>query len=176
MSTETVPDHWDVQQIAVMSSTATSCWAINLLAAVTIAVHQSSGSCSAPPLGSKISWFGSNSLPTTSPPDETRATLGPEVPRSTARMYFCSSVRAVSLRVGIGQQLLLYKSGNPLIDRTAVCAESVGYLLLVKNAVSYQDRCRLSPARVIFTVIDPEMIVAGLQLPDQGFFIGCIFL
>ena len=47
-------------------------------------LHQAAGSCSAPPPGSRCRATGSKALARIVPGAETRATLGPPVPRSTA--------------------------------------------------------------------------------------------
>ena len=51
------------------------------------ASHHSCGSCSAPPPGKRYSGTSRNSESITSPSMETIADFGPDVPRSTARMY-----------------------------------------------------------------------------------------
>src|SRR5574341_1541460 len=90
--TATVHDHWLVQLSATMLSTDTRFCPITFRAALTTASNQSSGLCSAPPLGSSSSGVSSNALATTSPRAETSATFGPDVPRSTARMYLSALI------------------------------------------------------------------------------------
>src|SRR5665811_416425 len=84
-STATVPDHCDVTEIAATSVPDVA--ARVFLVAVTIALHQARGSCSAPPAPSSSNPTDSVALPITVPSLETSATFGPEVPRSTARTY-----------------------------------------------------------------------------------------
>lgn len=52
-----------------------------------MAFHQSSGRCSAPPSGKRSRGVASNSQSAISPWVEARTILGPDVPRSIARMY-----------------------------------------------------------------------------------------
>ena len=82
--TATVPDHWAVQPTPMIRSAAAPPWARTDRAAAVMADHQSSGSCSAPPPGRRCSGTGRWSWATTLPVVDTRATLGPPVPRSMA--------------------------------------------------------------------------------------------
>ena len=86
-STGTVPSPWVLQQTAATAAAGPSWWASSRRVAATTARHQSSGRCSAPPPGSTMSSTGSNAHAATRPSTPTSATLAPDVPRSTARMY-----------------------------------------------------------------------------------------
>ena len=86
MARGTVPDHCAVQQTAATSSGGTVPRAISREDTFVIRAHQPSGSCSAPPPGSRPAWCASSSAATTSPVTETSATFSAEVPRSIARM------------------------------------------------------------------------------------------
>src|SRR5215467_12968637 len=86
-STGTVPDHWAVQATATTDSAATPAFVISRDDAAVIRSHHRSGSCSAPPPGSSLTWQVSCSAAATSPAVDTRATFSAEVPRSIARMW-----------------------------------------------------------------------------------------
>ncbi|MBT9160917.1 MAG: hypothetical protein DDT27_01602 [Dehalococcoidia bacterium] len=101
LSTATVPDHCVVQQTATISSTDTSPLASNLRDDLMMAPHHSSGLCSAPPPGRRISGVSSHSQSTTSPQVETSADLGPQVPRSIAKMYFAPHSTSLSIKLQI---------------------------------------------------------------------------
>src|SRR5580700_10584391 len=84
-STATVPDHCAVHPTPTTLDGWTDDCSSARRAAVTMAVHHASGSCSAPPPGRRRNATGSLALATMAPRPETTATLGPPVPRSTAR-------------------------------------------------------------------------------------------
>src|SRR5438552_5751975 len=86
-STGTVPDHWAVQATATTDAAGTPARVISRDDAAVIWSHHCSGSCSAPPPGSSLTWQVSCSAATTSPVVDTRATFSAEVPRSIARMW-----------------------------------------------------------------------------------------
>src|SRR5215470_19582754 len=86
-STGTVPDHCAVQATATTESAGTPARAISRDDAAVIRSHQCSGSCSAPPPGSSVTWQVSCSAAVTSPAVDTRATFSAEVPRSIARIW-----------------------------------------------------------------------------------------
>ncbi len=98
-STATVLEYWLVQLTAATADGCTTLGSSTLRAARTIADHHSSGRCSAPPPGRKVVEVSSKSLATISPSAETKATLGPDVPRSMARMSFREEGTA-TVRVG----------------------------------------------------------------------------
>src|SRR5580700_2652999 len=83
----TVPDHCAVQPTPTTRSTVTSPSTITRRVAETMALHQAAGSCSAPPPGRRRSSTGSKALAAILPVADTSATLGPPVPRSTARTW-----------------------------------------------------------------------------------------
>src|SRR6516162_11290155 len=105
-STATVPDHWAVQATATTDPAGTSASLISRDDTAVIRSHHCSGSCSAPPPGSSLTWQVSCSAATTSPAVDTRATFSAEVPRSIARML---RVTALNLEEQIeipGEQLV----------------------------------------------------------------------
>src|SRR6516162_9860927 len=99
-STGTVPDHCAVQQTAATSSGGTVPRAISREDTFVIRAHQPSGSCSAPPPGSRPAWCASSSAATTSPVTETSATFSAEVPRSIARMWRATSYLEDDVEIG----------------------------------------------------------------------------
>src|SRR5215468_3627164 len=99
-STGTVPDHCAVQQTAATSPAATVPRAISREDTWPISAHHCSGSCSAPPPGSSVTWCASSSAATTSPVTETSATFSAEVPRSIARTWRATSDLEGDVEVG----------------------------------------------------------------------------
>jgi hypothetical protein len=83
-STGTVPPHCEDMQAATIRSGGSAARSKTERAARTMAAHQSSGSCSAPPSGSSRTGVGANEWSSTVPVVDTSATLAPPVPRSTA--------------------------------------------------------------------------------------------
>ena len=83
-STGTVPDHCDVHPTPTTRSGATPLSASAVRADLTMAAHQSSGDCSAPPSSVRRMPTGSNVWAAMRPVADRTATLGPPVPRSTA--------------------------------------------------------------------------------------------
>ncbi len=84
-STGTVPSPCVLQHTAATSAAGPSWRASSRRVAATMARHQSSGRCSAPPPGSTSSSTGSDSHAATRPSTPMSATFAPDVPRSTAR-------------------------------------------------------------------------------------------
>ena len=85
--TGTVPHHCEVTDTPASAAASSGAAATRRCTARVMASHHSSGSCSAPPWGSRMTPFVSTSWATTLPCTSTRATLGPPVPRSMARMW-----------------------------------------------------------------------------------------
>src|ERR1700732_2469401 len=86
-STATVPDHCAVHPTPMMlEGGPADSWRARR-APATMASHHDAGSCSAPPPGRRCNPTGSDALAAIVPLEETRATLGPPVPRSTASTW-----------------------------------------------------------------------------------------
>ena len=83
-STATVPDHCDVHPTPTTRSGATPLSASAVRADLTMAAHQSSGDCSAPPSSVRCMPTGSNAWAAMRPVADRTATFGPPVPRSNA--------------------------------------------------------------------------------------------
>src|SRR6266550_2085695 len=116
-STGTVPDHWAVQATATTDCAGTPARVISRDDAAVIWSHHCSGSCSAPPPGSSLTWQVSCSAATTSPAVDTRATFSAEVPRSIARMWRVMGLYLEEQVEIPGQQLMDDVRGQGVAER-----------------------------------------------------------
>lgn len=134
-TTGPVPDHWVVQDTAAMSPAEISAASSEERAAKTTALHQSSGSCSAPPPGRRQSPVGSKSWDRIRPCDVATATFAPEVPRSMASTYL-SAHPAKSLLPSTGTS-----TGTPRLPPRAIhAAQSITEPYKICHDASTQDQ------------------------------------